>query len=460
MEMLTSNHNSQHGLLFHIGKQFLRFRWYLILGLGLFVLFFEGFELFEHPDAPPFSDPHIRLELLIYMLIIIIVAFLTEIYVRLLTMHSHALDVLNLKHILSQDLTKTKEWDEVCHLVCQKMGEFGPFDEVQLFTYEKESAAYQSAASWQASWLEGSLPKELSPYLAHACRHTEGNHSGSLKPCDCSMRLSSLNTEGSYCLPIYDHLTPVAKLYFHLSPGIKLTKERSDLLENTRDEIAIALTTARLKHEHAEMKVANATEELRRMISQDLHDTIGQNLCYMRMKLDQFSQPQIQKEFTRVQPELELMRDLANESYGLVRGMLVTMSPGDSMQLINLLEYHARLVSDRTGIRIDISHHGQPHKLHPTTVHHIYFIFREALNNIERHAQAKNVTIIILWGEEELQIEIKDNGIGFDPDHQPELGHYGLNIMGERAKSLGGRLDLLSSADKGTHLSLWLPLAA
>lgn len=458
--LINQNNTAHHSFLYDLGKLILRFRWYLILGLGLFVFTFEGFELFEHTEAPPFSDPHIRTELLVYLLVIVIVMFLTEIYVRLLKMHSQALDILKLKHVLSQDLTRTRDWDEVCQLVCQKLGEFGPFDEVLLFAYHKDLAAYQPAGSWKAGWLEKSYLQDVIPILSQECPYEGPANALKLKPCACSIKLSELNIERSYCLPVHDQHSPVAKVYLHLSSGVSLSKEMSELLENTSDEIAIALTTTRLKQKYAEMKVSQATEELRRIISQDLHDTIGQNLCYMRMKLDQYSQVEIQSNLAKIQPELETMRDLANDSYELVRGMLVAMSPDYSMDLSDLLEYHTRLVSERTGMSMEILHHGQPRKLDPATLHNIYFIFREALSNIERHAQAQCVIITILWGKEELQIKITDNGIGFNPDLQPERGHYGLNIMSERARKLGGRLDLLSSADKGTHLSLWLPLAA
>lgn len=458
--LIGQNPPGQHSFLYNLGKRILRLRWFLILGLSVFVISFEGFELLENTEAPPFSDPHVRAELFLYLLIILIVMFLTEIYVRLIKMHSQALDILRLKHVLSQDLTKTRDWDEVCQLVCQKLGELGPFDEVLLLAYQKDSATYQPASSWQAGWLQKSYLQDLIPILTQECPYQGPAHALKLKPCACSVHLSTLNIEGGYCLPVYEQGSPVARLYFHLSSGVSLSKEMSELLENIGDEIAIALTTTRLKQKYAEMKVSQATEELRRVISQDLHDTIGQNLCYMRMKLDQYSQEEIQAELDGIKPELETMRDLANDSYELVRGMLVTMSPDDSMELSDLLEYHTRLVSERTDMSIEIFHHGQPHKLDPATLHHIYFIFREALSNIERHAQAQSVIINILWGKEELQIKITDNGIGFNPDLQPERGHYGLNIMSERANNLGGRLDLLSSADKGTHLSLWLPLAA
>jgi signal transduction histidine kinase len=451
---------TEHGFMYRLGKQLLRFRWYLILGLGLFVLFFEGLEFFEQSDVPPFSDPHVRAEILLYLGIITIVALLAQVYVNLLKMHSRALKLLELKHVLSQDLTRAKDWNDVCEHICQKLGEFGSFDEVFLFTYKNDSGAYQAAASWKTGDVVSSLAQELPQILAKACIRQDADHSYGLEPCPLSSKISELDPAGCYCLPIHDHRKPVARLFFHLSPGVKLAQETSDLLETTADEIAIALTTARLRQERAETRIAEASAEIRRIISQDLHDTIGQNLAYLRMRLDQFSQEEFQEDLAMVKPDLESMRDLANTSYELVRGLLVAMSPEASMHLDKLLEYEAKLVSERTGIHIDLLRYGQSRNLNPSVIHHIYFIFREALNNIERHARAQNVTVNVHWSEEELQIKISDDGMGFDPEHRPRLAHYGLTIMNERATSLGGRLEILSSADEGTHVSLWLPLEA
>jgi signal transduction histidine kinase len=457
--IISQRHFINQGYLYQIGQQILRYRWYLIFGLGLFVLFFEGFELFEHPDADPFTDPHIRFELLLYLSIIITVALLTEVYVRLLKMHSQALDVLKLKHILSQDFSITKDWAEVCQQISQKLGEFGSFDEVMLFTYDMNTGIYQAAGSWKAGGAGGDSAFDLPTIKLGECKHQGANQSYCLKPCTCSNMISALEHADGYCVPIHDDGKPLARLYFHLSSGVKLTQELSHLLENITDEIAVALTTTHLRQEQEEMKVTQSTEELRRIISHDLHDTIGQNLCYLRLKLDQFSQAEAQDELVRVKPELENMRDLADESYELVRGLLVAVSPEPSVRLENLLEYHTRLVSERSGINIKVFNQGQASDLHPQTVHHIYFIFREALNNIEKHANARVVFINIIWGKEALQIKIMDDGKGFDPTVQPGVGHYGLTVMKERASSLGGQLDLLSSTNEGTQVSLWIPLA-
>jgi signal transduction histidine kinase len=456
--MINQGNIIQHRYLYRLGQQILRFRWYLFFGLGLFVLLFEGYEIFEHPESPPFTDPHVRFEILLYLSVIFTVAFLTEVYVRLLKMHSQALDVLKLKHILSQNFTFTKDWAEVCQQVTQKLGEYGPFEDVLLLVYDTVEGSYQSAASWKAGGAGKSSLHDLSTMKMGECHHRDAYDSNRLKACTCSNMISALDGTGGYCVPIHEGGKPVARLYFRLTPGVKLTRELSHLLENITDEIAVILTTTRLRQKQEEMKIAQSTEELRRIISHDLHDTIGQNLCYLRLKLDLFSQPDRQGELVLIKPELENMRDLANESYELVRGLLVAINPEPSVRLGNLLEYHARLVSERTGLDINVLNQGQPSDLHPETIHQIYFIFREALNNIEKHAHAQRVDVHIIWSEAALQIKIVDDGKGFDPSALPGLGHYGLTTMRERARSLGGRLELSSSIKEGTQVSLWFPL--
>lgn len=81
----------------------------------------------------------------------------------------------------------------------------------------------------------------------------------------------------------------------------------------------------------------------------------------------------------------------------------------------------------------------------------------EGLTNIARHARAKNVTLRLTGNEKELEIEICDDGLGFDPQ-AVQAGHYGLLGMRERVRLIGGRLEIHSEADKGTQLVIRFPL--
>jgi two-component system, NarL family, sensor histidine kinase YdfH len=83
----------------------------------------------------------------------------------------------------------------------------------------------------------------------------------------------------------------------------------------------------------------------------------------------------------------------------------------------------------------------------------------EGLTNIARHARAKNAKLHIAFseGQDELEIGISDDGIGFNPQ-EIEAGHYGLLGMRERVRLAGGRLEVHSEAGKGTQLVLWFPM--
>jgi signal transduction histidine kinase len=81
----------------------------------------------------------------------------------------------------------------------------------------------------------------------------------------------------------------------------------------------------------------------------------------------------------------------------------------------------------------------------------------EALTNIARHAKANSASVAVTTNENEFTAEISDDGIGFDPVSIP-AGHYGLLGVKERARLNGGRLEVRSEADKGTHLILSLPI--
>jgi NarL family two-component system sensor histidine kinase YdfH len=90
---------------------------------------------------------------------------------------------------------------------------------------------------------------------------------------------------------------------------------------------------------------------------------------------------------------------------------------------------------------------------------HVLRTVSEGLNNIARHAQAHHASVRAIARQEELVIEICDDGVGFDPRRATTcLGHYGLLGLRERVNLIGGRLDIESGPGKGTHISICLPV--
>jgi nitrate/nitrite-specific signal transduction histidine kinase len=75
------------------------------------------------------------------------------------------------------------------------------------------------------------------------------------------------------------------------------------------------------------------------------------------------------------------------------------------------------------------------------------------LNNALKHAQARNIQIIIRCLPRRLDLEVHDDGKGFDPKNTP-VNHFGVNIMNDRAMILAGHLDVASAPGKGTVITL------
>jgi len=98
-------------------------------------------------------------------------------------------------------------------------------------------------------------------------------------------------------------------------------------------------------------------------------------------------------------------------------------------------------------------------ELPPVLHEHILYAMKEGLSNIARHAHAHTAWIEVSAGEQSVQVEIGDDGIGFDPAAIAHTrGHYGLLGLRERAKLCGGQLEIESSKAEGTRLKLCLPL--
>jgi signal transduction histidine kinase len=102
-------------------------------------------------------------------------------------------------------------------------------------------------------------------------------------------------------------------------------------------------------------------------------------------------------------------------------------------------------------------------RLGPEQRRHLYLIFKEAINNIARHARARRVQLSISFDSRNLLCEIKDDGGGFVPGALGENGSsgrggHGMGNMQSRAREIGGRLEVNSEPGRGTELKLYAPL--
>ena len=191
-------------------------------------------------------------------------------------------------------------------------------------------------------------------------------------------------------------------------------------------------------------------------IARDLHDTIGQNIGYLRMKLDHLSETN-QPNQLDLRTEATNMLNVANESYDLIRGTLSVLRSGGLADPLTLFIQYANQVEERSPFNINVASQGEPRPLSPSQVRQLFFVFREALSNIEKHASARQVSVEFIWDENDLFLLIDDNGRGINLDDTRARNHYGLKFMQERIDLLGGTLEIKSAKDHGTQIKINLP---
>jgi len=191
-------------------------------------------------------------------------------------------------------------------------------------------------------------------------------------------------------------------------------------------------------------------------IARDLHDTIGQNIGFLRMKLDYLSGKSGIKKADML-TELQTMTKAANESYDLIRGTLAVLQSTDSSDLFRVFSRYAEQIEERSSVEVEFASDGDPRTLSPKRMRQLFYIFREALTNIEKHSQASKVSIQIGWEANCLVLAVSDNGNGFDPLNTQYGNHYGLKFMRERVELLNGSLDIHSEKGLGTKLVARVP---
>jgi two-component system nitrate/nitrite sensor histidine kinase NarX len=252
-------------------------------------------------------------------------------------------------------------------------------------------------------------------------------------------------------------MAPVGLLLLYSPDDKKLTDEQIETLENLSSEMSNAIGMVLELKAREEARMSEKIHSLQMDIARDLHDTVGQNIGFLRMKLDHLTEKNagIQSDLIM---EIRSMSKVANESYDLVRGTLAVLQADSSVDLLYMLSRYAEQIAERSEFIIEFSSSGVPMILSSSRLRHLFYIFREALSNIEKHANASNVQIEMRWDVSNLTLNISDNGRGYDLSKTQKVDiHYGLKFMKERAQILNGSLHVTSVLGKGTTISVCIP---
>jgi two-component system NarL family sensor kinase len=211
-------------------------------------------------------------------------------------------------------------------------------------------------------------------------------------------------------------------------------------------------------------RIIDTQEEERLRIARELHDGISQNLVGVRFAID-LARRKVTPDNIGAVEAIGKGAAALNEAIKEVRRISHDLRPRvlDDLGLTAALESLISSFSERTGIAATLESVAFKNMLVPAARVALYRVAQEALTNIERHADATQVTIRFSSRDERVQMDVTDNGRGF-PAVQAEAGApaskgLGLRNMQERMTHFGGRLDVESSV-KGTVLRAVLPITA
>jgi len=433
----------------------LQYRWLVVVLMGVMSIIFE---LAEHlPSSEPFNA-HFWREIVLFGLLF------PGIGGAILSLLSHTeadrrrvSGQFGQVQDFSRQLISTLNWGQLTDLIVRFPGSIVPLSGAVLMMRHPKNNTFAVETEWWSPEVKN-LPPVTSRITDDYCVLCVGRVQA-LHRETCNEALTWPEPYDVFCLPLYHRTDLIALLHFYLPLGSSLSAEQERVLNHLAPSMALALAGARSRQEMDHVQAAATTAE-RRRIARHLHDSLAQNIGYLRLKLDQLTLMQANGGDNALRDDLAQMRDIANEAYEQVRGTLSVLHPYNDSDLTTALLNHARFIARRAGFEVQLITYGQPRTLPTPMQQQIFYLFQEALANVEKHAEASTVDIMVKWLPVSLVIELKDDGQGFDRDGEQQEGHYGLGIMQERAGEVNGRLEIRSVENEGTTIHFELPLAS
>ena len=227
---------------------------------------------------------------------------------------------------------------------------------------------------------------------------------------------------------------------------LRLEREaRRRLEESVRAQASLQELSARL---------VRAQEQERRALARELHDEVGQSFSAILMEVENVVDLASGAE---ARARLESIRSVAQKGMNEIRNMSLLLRPSmlDDFGLVPAIDWQAREMAKRTGLRIQVASEisADLPEEHKTC---IYRVVQEALTNCARHAQANAVQVAVRGEPGRILLSVQDDGSGFDPRRSRGLGLLGME---ERVRHLGGSFEIDSRPGRGTLLQVELPVS-
>lgn len=233
------------------------------------------------------------------------------------------------------------------------------------------------------------------------------------------------------------------------------TRLERRLLTQSHREAQISADLHRLS-----ARLVGAQEEERRRIARELHDDVGQALSAVNVEL-----AVAERRLERVgvsSDTLGAARALVDGALRRTRDVSQLLHPS-ALEDLGLAAALASVLSGferRHQVPVDFRNESGPDRFEPEIERAVFRVVQEALTNIARHARARRVTVSLARTDDELQVSVADDGVGFEAGSSSQGASRGLGLVGmrERVSHLGGTLVVTGRPGAGTRIAVRIPI--
>ncbi len=254
-------------------------------------------------------------------------------------------------------------------------------------------------------------------------------------------------------------------LFGHPDDGY-FSQDRVEILEAVAQQSMIALQNAKLYSdlEQEKERIAEIQEEARHKLARDLHDGPTQSIGAIAMRVN-FARRLVQRDPNQAAEELFKIEELARRTTKEIRQMLFTLRPLvlESEGLIAALgQLSEKMLENHNQNVVIEAKEDVAENLEMGKQGVIFFIVEEAVNNARKHAEADHIWVRLRRKKDLLQLEIEDDGKGFDvdrvQDNYEQRGSLGMVNLHERTELVNGIIKIESNPGRGTKVSVTVPV--
>ncbi len=270
----------------------------------------------------------------------------------------------------------------------------------------------------------------------------------------------SIDLSGPACrhvvaVPLRFRGAAVGTLDLMFEQECELPPETMPLLRATGELIGVALENARFTRENLRTSLTHE----RQMMANEVHDSLAQGLTYMRMRMSLLRDAIKQGDELRAFKYWSDVDGSLTDAHHRLRELITYFrSRMDPLGLQHALAGIAATYFDRTGVALAFDNAIPELQLPVGREVEVFHIVQEALANVSRHANARHARLSLDRTAGGYEIVVEDDGIGMPAESASgESGHYGIAIMRERARRMGGELTIGPVATGGTRVELRFP---